>query len=84
MAASSDDSSVTLHRSRYVAEKLDTTSPSSSSVSCVSRLECSKDTLTSEESSGDIQSPASVIVMRTRPGDTPPPPKKKVRQSDFA
>ena len=84
MATSSDDSSVTLCRSRHVAEKLDTTLSSSSSVSHVSRLECSKDTLTSEESSGDIQSPASVIVTGTRPGDTPPPPKMKVRQSNFA
>ena len=38
---------------------------------------------TSEESSGEIQYLASVIVTETRTEDTPPPPEKKVRQGDF-
>ena len=75
---SSDDSPVQLHRSRCVAAKIEMSSSSSSSSSSasrpVSRWARSKDnTLTTPESSSDIQSPESVVVTSTRPGDTPPP-----------
>ena len=83
---SSDDSPVQLCRSRHVAAKIETSSLSSPASRPVSRWATSKDdTLTTPESSSDIQSPELVVVTGTRPGDTPPPtqPQKKVRPGDF-